>query len=260
MASLKNIAMNTIILKSRIRIATALALMALFTSGLTSCKKEDDDDDPQEQVQENPTPTIEDGSGTLVAVKSSTTQSVPGFGDIEIPMNIAVAVFSDDANYTTFVNGGTVTCEGDELSIQSNNSYVFLPGVDNPEGIDFNGSIDWDVSGNGSIPAFTHTVGIGFPNVGDINSSSTVDISSDYTLSVPSLSGADSVIFMVGGVLETVPGNPTSHTFTAADLSGLSEGQSVAQVAAYKTESEVYGGETFYFVNETVETISVTLE
>lgn len=238
-----------------------MALLAFMSAGLTSCQPEEEPEDPpQEEVQQNPTPTIEDGSGTLVAVKSSTTQTVPVVGTIEIPMNIAVAVFSEDANYSTFVNGGTVKCEGAGLTIQENNSYVFLPGVDNPEGIDIDGAVNWEVSGNGSIPAFDHTVGIGFPNVGDINSSTTVDISAGYTLSVPSLSGADSVIFMVGGVLETVPGNPTSYAFSASALSGLSAGPSVAQVAAYKTESEVYGGETFYFVNETVETISVTLE
>ncbi|MFT5920311.1 MAG: hypothetical protein ACI9FU_002129 [Granulosicoccus sp.] len=126
--------------------------------------------------------------------------------------------------------------------------------------MDISGDINWTVAGNGSVPAFTHEVGISFPIVGDITSSTTVTLANGYTLTVPSLSGADSVIFMVGGVSVTVPGNPTSHAFTASDLSSLTAGPSVAQVAAYKTELATYGGKDFYFVNETVETVSITME
>ncbi|MFT4681779.1 MAG: hypothetical protein ACI9YU_001629 [Flavobacteriales bacterium] len=77
---------------------------------------------------------------------------------------------------------------------------------------------------------------------------------------MPSISGADSVTFMVDGVLKTIPGNSTTHTFSAADLSDLSAGASAAQVAAYKTEVATYGGKNFYFINETVETIIITME
>lgn len=257
--------MNTSTFNNSIRVAGILALLTVFTIGLNGCKKEDPVEEEPEipetpAVQENPTPTIESGAGSLVAVKSSTTQEVPGFGTVEIPMNIAVAVFFDGTDYSSFLNAGTVSCETEELSINANNSYTFTPGTTNAEGIDFQGQIDWDVTGNGSVGAFNHTVGIGFPTVGDINSGTTVSLSNGYTLSVPSITGADSVIFMVGGVLFTEPGSTTSHTFSSSDLSGLTAGTSVAQVAAYKTEQATVGGGDYWFVNETVETLSVTLE
>lgn len=252
--------MNSRTLKTRIRIASSIALVAALTTGLTSCTEEEPEvPEEEETVQENPTPTIEAGSGTLVAVRSSTTQSTP-IGDIDIPLNIAVSVFFDGTDYDSFITGGDVTCEGETLGVNPNNSYTLVPGVDNPSGMDISGDINWTVAGNGSVPAFSHEVGIDFPSVGDITSGTTVTLANGYTLAVQSLSGADSVIFMVGGELVTVPGNPTSHAFTADDLSSLSAGMSVAQVAAYKTELATYGGKDFYFVNETVETVSITLE
>jgi hypothetical protein len=59
---------------------------------------------------------------------------------------------------------------------------------------------------------------------------------------------------MMGGVVHTVPGNQTSSTFTAAEISGMGTGPNYAQAAAYKVEEAVYGGKNFWFVNEKVVT------
>jgi hypothetical protein len=121
----KQIAMNTRTLKNKIRIASSIALVAAFTTGLTSCTEEEEIPE-EETVEQNPTPTIEDGNGSLIAVRSSTTQSTP-VGDFEIPLNIAVAVFFDGTNYDTFISGGDVTCEGGTLGVNPNSSYTLVP-------------------------------------------------------------------------------------------------------------------------------------
>lgn len=237
-----------------------MAVAVLFASvSMTSCTTEEPDE-PDNTATENPTPTIEEGYGTLTAVKSVTYQDVPVVGQVEIPLNIAAAAFFDGTDYTTFQAAGSLTCEGEALTMNSNNSYTLTPGQDNPSGMDIDGSINWTVSGNGDIPAFDHTVGIAFPTVGAISSAATVTKADGYTLSVNNLSGADSVIFMVNGVLFTEPGNPTSRTFTSAELTDAGSGPGVVQVAAYKIETADYSGKTFYFVNEKVETLSVTIE
>ncbi len=218
-------------------------------------------DDPETETETaTATPTFQDGYGTLSAVKSTTFQDVPGFGQLEIDLGLAVASCFNGTDFTSFVSGGSVSCEGSDLSSNPNNSYAFTPSVALPTGIDFSGNPDWVVGGNGDIPAFTHTTSIGFPTAGNVTSSATVSLSDGYTISIANVTGADSVLYMVGGVSATEPGNVTSHTFTAADLSDLTAGPSVVQAAAYKIEEQVFSGKNFWFVNETVVTQSVTLE
>jgi hypothetical protein len=137
---------------------------------------------------------------------------------------------------------------------------VYLPSQTNPTGIDFSGNPNWEVTGNGSVGAFTHQTSIGFPSVGSITSGTTVTSGSDYTLTVANVSGADSVIFMCGGVVHTRPGGTTAHTFTAAETSNMGSGPSYVQVAPYRIEEATVGGGDYWFVNERVVTQSVTIE
>lgn len=250
--------MNSI--KNTFKISRLASLAVVVSMAVTSCNLLDTDTDDTTTSTPPPTPTIADGNGTLSAVKSVTFQDVPGFGQIEIDLGIAAAAFFDGTDYSSFISGGTVSCETLELGANPNNSYTFIPSATEPSGIDFSGNPDWSVGGNGVIPAFTHTTNIGFPTAGNVTSSTTVTKANGYTLSIASVSGADSVLYMVAGVIVTEPGNSTSHTFSAADLADIGSGPSVVQAAAYKMESAVYGGKTFYFVNERVVTQSVTIE
>ncbi len=239
------------------------ALAGIVCLSVTSCNLLPDDDDtpPTNDPASNPpTPAIADGYGTLSAVKSVTFQDIPGYGQIEVDLGLAVGVFFNGVNYDTYLNAGTVTCESENLEEQDNGSYVYLPSQTSPTGIDFSGNPDWNVSGSVDIPAFSHTTSIGFPTVGSLNSASTVSNGSDYTLTVASVTGADSVIFMMGGVVHTEAGNATSSTFTSAEISGMGTGASFAQAAAYKIEEATYGGKNYWFVNEKVVTQSITIE
>lgn len=251
--------MNT--LNATIKIGRFFALAGLVCLSVTSCNLLPDDDEPQTQTQPDPpTPTIADGYGTLAAVKSVTFQDVPVVGLVEVDLGLAVGVFFNGVNYDTYLNAGSVTCEGDNLEEQDNGSYVYLPSQTNATGIDFSGNPDWNVTGSADIPAFSHTTSIGFPTVGEITSSSTVSNGSDYTLTVASVTGADSVIFMMGGVVHTEAGNATSSTFTSAEISGMGTGANFAQAAAYKIEEATYSAKNYWFVNEKVVTESITIE
>lgn len=238
-------------------------LMATAVSfAVTSCNLTDTDepDNTSDPAANPPTPTFADGDGALTAVKSVTFQDVPVVGQVEVDLGLGVAVFFDGGNTSSFVEAGSVTLEGEGLDRQDNNSYVYLPSQTSPTGIDFSGNPNWEVTGAGNVGAFTHQTSIGFPTVGSITSSETVSAGSAYTLNVTNVSGADSVIFMCGGIVHTRAGNTTSHTFTADETSNMGSGPSYVQVAPYKIEEATVGGGDYWFVNERVVTQSVTIE
>jgi hypothetical protein len=229
--------------------------VAAFT--LASCNKKDDDNtDPGDNNPNTENPIPQMGSGTLVAIKTQNITSTP-IGDITTTIGLGVAVFTENG-FNSFTDAGTVELKGNALTKHANNSYAFTPSLTNPTGIDLSGDITWDVSGNGNIPAFSHTVNTAFPNVGAITSSSDVS-KSGYTLTVASVNNADSVYFQVGSVLKVLPGNAVSCQFTADDLSELSTGASIVQVAPIKISNADYGGKTFYFINESTSSVSANI-
>ncbi len=239
----------------------ALAVAVAMSVSACNLLPDTDTDPPTNDPASNPpTPTFTDGDGTLSAVKSVTFQDIPGFGQVEVDLGLGVAVFFDNGNTNSFVEAGAVTLEGESLDLQDNNSYVSIPSQNNPTGIDFSGNPDWSVGGAGNVGGFTHQTTIGFPTLGAITSSTTVSNGSDYILTVANVSGADSVIFMLGGVVHTEAGNATSSTFTSAEISGMGTGTSFAQAAPYKIEEATVGGGDYWFVNERVVTQSVTIE
>ena len=236
-----------------------LLLAGAVSFSISSCNT-DDTDPPTNPSSTPPTPTIADGNATLVAIKSVTYQDVPVIGQVEVDLGLAVGVFFNGVDYDTYVNAGTVTCEGESLSEQDNGSYIYMPSQTSATGIEYSGNPDWVVGGNANIPGFSHTTNIGFPSVGSITSSETVSSGNAYTLKIASVSGADSVIFSMGGVVHTEPGNATSSVFTAAEVNSMGTGATYAQAAAYRIEEATYSGKNFWFVNEKVVTQSITIE
>jgi hypothetical protein len=239
-----------------------LVSIACFTI-FTSCNKDDilDNLNPTttNQASTPPTPTIANSNGTLVAVKSQTITETP-LGPSTMNIGIGVAAFYTPDNPNSFLDAGTVTLNANTLAKQTNNSYVLMPGTSNPTGIDFAGGVSWSVGGNGNIAAFTFEPSIEFPTVGSITSSGTVSKSNGYTLTASSVADADSVIFMVGSVVKTVSGNPTSYTFSSSELSSLQNGNSVVQIAAYKIQESTQNTKTYHFIKETVSSKTVTIE
>ena len=254
--------MNT--LNATVKMGRFLALAGLVAFSVTSCNLLPDDEDPvaaTDPASNPPTPTFEVGSGTLAAVKTITTFD-PGFGVPvqEITLGLGSAGFTDGADYSNLIDAGVVTLEGESLDKFDNNAYATQPSQTNPTGIDFSGNPSWDVSGSANVPAFTHTTSIGFPTLGTITSSTSIPSSGDYTLTVTNVSGADSVYFMLGGVIHIEEGTATSSTFTEAEIDGMGSGASFAQVAPYRFEMATKAGKDYYFVTEAVKTQSVTIE
>ena len=135
-----------------------------------------------------------------------------------------------------------------------------MPNATNPTGINVSEGLTWTVAGNGEIQAFTYEPTIGFPSVSPITSGSNVNKSFGYTLQCSTITEADSVIFMVGSLVKTLPGNANSCVFSSAELSSLQTGNSVVQIAAYKIEENTLNAKIYHFINETVVSKSVTVE
>ena len=215
-----------------------LSFMAILITSLSSCNKEDvlpDEIVPEEETNDPtppPFPELIGSDGTLVAIKSQSTQTTP-IGPMTVTVGLGVAVFYETGNMESFLDAGTVNLNSLGCTKQDNNTYVFQPSAQSPTGIDFGSGVSWSVSGSANVGAFSYDPTISFPTVNAVSSGDVVNKANGYTLTTPSLTGADSVIFQIGDVLKTLPGNSTSCNFSAADLSGLATGTSIVQIAAY---------------------------
>lgn len=236
-------------------------LAGAVSFSITSCNTDEQPETPTDPSSNPPTPSFEAGYGTLAAIKSVTTFD-PGFGVPiqEIVLGLGSAGFTNGTDYATLLEAGTVTLEDETLDRYDNNAYLSQIEQTNPTGIDFSGNPSWTVSGSGSVPAFSHTTNIGFPTLGNITSSTTIPGTGDYVLTVANVSGADSVWYMLGGVVHVEGPGVVSSTFTEAEIDGMGTGANFVQVAPYRFEVANYGGKDFYFVTETVKTQSVTIE
>ncbi|MFN8300622.1 MAG: hypothetical protein U0T75_16085 [Chitinophagales bacterium] len=239
--------------------ATALAFCSLCsTAFLASCKK--DNTNPSNQTSTvSPTQlfTYSDADGFLVGVKTITYQNVPIIGPQEITIGTAVAGFPTTTGGTTYQDAGTITCNSETLTKQSNSSYVFQPSQNNATGIDFGSGSDWSVSGGGSIPAFTHSF-YSFPSSPTITSNTDeVTLANGYTFTINNTTNADSILFILasgsGFVQKRLGGNATTATFSASELSGLQPSQyGLIQVTPYKWQSNtsLVPGKKLYFINQ----------
>lgn len=233
---------------------------------LGACKKDDDEEPaapstpaPTNNGQASTTPSFPGANGSLWAVNTYTSQTTP-IGTFDIEAGVGVAVFPN-ADNTSYSSAGAITLNDQALTEQASHAYVSIPSMTNPTGIDFSsGTSHWVVAGAGSNPAFDRTPAITFPTVSAITSAGTVVRANGYTLTAGSVAGADSVIFTVGGVIKTLVGNNASCTFSASELSSLSAGASIVQVAAYTWSHEVISSKDIYFGKETVRTKSVTIQ
>lgn len=251
-----------------------LLFILMAGATLVACEKKSDDsstnDPTPTPTPPSPTVTINGTDGTLVAVKSTSSIAIPGFGNQTNITGTATATFSDGT--TSAASAGTVRCMGKKLNSQ-NGAYFFTPGFANPTGIDFDGNpVEWDVEGSGSIPAFTYSYMEEVPQIGaisgatdEINRADDLTISIDLGNSATDISSADSLMFNVididGKTLmhTTTPGT-TSHTFSAAEMSKLAEGFAYVQVVGYNFLVRSEGSYKLAFINLGAMTKNVTLK
>jgi hypothetical protein len=199
--------------------------------------------------------------GSLIAIKTVTTTTQGGF-TFDTQIGTAVAVFSEDGG-ASWMDAGNVSCEGENLTKNDNNSYVFQPGTSNPTGLAFSVPVNWTASGS-SWPSVTLSNNDDFSVVSEISSAVTFDASSDYTLSASSVSGADSVYYGIygpdGSVYKILSGSTNSCSFTAAEIAGLGTGSAYLQVVGLNYEGTTVSSRDYYLINETVRTKTATIE
>lgn len=250
-------------------------LLCLFVAGalLSSCEKKSDDtttDPDPTPAAPSPTVNIPGAMGSLIAVKSSSTITIPGIGDQTSIIGTATANFNDGT--TTSVSAGTVECMSKELSSQ-NGAYFYQPGLTNPTGIDFDGSaVDWDVEGNGNVPAFSYSYMEEVPQIGnitgaegDVKRSENLTISIDMGNSSTDISSADSLLFNVidkngKTLMQTTAPSTTSHTFSASEMGTLAEGFAYIQVVGYNYMLRSESGYDVAYINVGATTKNVTLK
>lgn len=206
------------------------------------------------------TPTYTGTFGTLVAIKTISTTSTP-IGPVTTEIGTSVAAFSEDGG-ANFMSAGTVQTDGNTLTVNSNATYTYIPSSSNPMGISYGSTVNWSGSGN-AWPSFSASTTQGFSSITEI-SSGDVSTSSSYTLQCSSVSNADSVLFAVygpdGSKIVIVGGGNNSHTFTAADLSGVGSGQGFVQIVGLNYDPQTIGSRPYWLLNETVRTKQVNLD
>lgn len=250
---------------------TTIALLSISIS-MISCGKDDDEVVPTVPVVPTPPPAPEnpivsfiDGNATLTAIQSRTFQKIPFIGGFTaIDLGLAAGVFYDNPTSGTFIEAGTVECNSEQLKMNTNNSYVYTPGLTNTTGIDFStGEANWEIGGStagGNVPALSLSNSSLFPDINKISSETTIDKTMDYALATDKAWYSDSLIYMVGGIYHVVGAGVLSYTFTAAELATLKAGPNYAQITGYNIVSQVVNGNTYHLVNETVVTESVTIK
>lgn len=253
-------------------------IIAILFLGVSACKKKGCTDETAENYSSSA--VIDDGSCTyaavptaaspapvfpsytgeyaaLVGIKTVTTATSP-IGSFDTELGTAVAVFSQDGG-VSYLPAGTITASSKTLALGANNTYTYTPSVTDLTGIDFSSSLAWSGTG-GTWPSFSATTNVGFSSI-QVISSGDVAVASNYDLVCGGITNADSVYFAVygpsGSKLVLLPGNTTSHTFTAADLTGMGTGTGFVQVTGIKYDPQVIGGKTYYLINETVRTKQV---
>lgn len=200
--------------------------------------------------------------GALWAVQSISERDNPIGGTFSITIGLGVGVFSSNGTLgssTNRVNVGTVKLNGTDAEYIGE-TYVTQPGINNPNGVDFNNGVTWEISGDNGFGAFTHTPTNAFPTASEITSGTTVTKADGYTLTCATVTGADAVLFLVGDVEKIVTGNTTSCTFSASELSSLDNGESLVQIVPYTTSSANVGGKNICFGKEMVQQLSVTIQ
>ncbi len=236
-----------------------LLIPAVLAFSIQSCKKDDNNNNNTQTQNVGPAQLFNysDSWGLLAGVRTVTYQNVPIIGPQEFIIGTAVTAFPTAAGGTTYQDAGTVQCNTKALTKQSNNSYVFQPSQSDASGIDFSSGSDWNVSGAGTIPAFTHSFN-SFPTSPTITSNTDeVTLANGYTFSISGVSNADSILFILasgsGYVQKRVGGWETSVTFSVSDLSTLQASDyGLIQVTpyTYQENTSVIPGKKVYFVNQ----------
>lgn len=206
-------------------------------------------------------PGFNSSYSVLWALNTKTSVSTSGLGmdinDMQVDFGTAFAAFTDGGNN---VAAGDVKVNDISLKMEKNKFYMSPISVTNPTGITFEGTAKWSVAGANNIPAVNYTTKKSFPSATGFTCDATVDKTKSYSISLTSVSNADSILYMVNDVVKTVAGNVKSVSFTSDQLSALKKGNAFVQVAPYNYEIKLFGSKNFVFGNQIVFSKLVTIK
>ena len=233
------------------------ALMPVLLLSIYSCEK-DNNDPPPPSNPSGPTPftppTPSSAKGAFVGIKMQYTMTND---QIPIPVSIEseIAVASVGGSSGN-VDAGTVEVNGVALDKNPNNSYVKMGTLIDSVDLDLGNSIEWSVSGAGSVAGFTYNHTDAFPSYTD-SLPSNITRANGLSLNLSSASNADSVyVFVAAGdkyVLKSYAGNATNITIAASDLNTLpavSNNTAFLQVLPVKFRVANVGGEDYVFIKQ----------
>lgn len=230
--------------------------LALCLTGFPSCNKDEETPAQPTSNYVDPVGAISDGA-VLVTARANVANpvSVPGFPSLDITIDVPVAIFYKDSKA---VPVGGVSIDGKALEL-NNNVYSLGQTLVSPTGEFYMyDSRNWSVQAGGGVSAFTYTPGRALPTVGVLTTPTDVVKGEPYTLSVNSVSGADSILYNVGGVTRTVGPRTLSVTFSGEETRNVQGGEvTVVQVAGYNIERRDGNGYPVYHVGEDVRTVYV---
>jgi hypothetical protein len=245
-------------------------ILPLFAAlALVACEEESKNEpDPQPSTPNAVNPSIPMGvDAVFIAINTASTITAPFIGEQTIYVGTAVATSSDNSDM------GSVTCEGEELTNNSNGSYTYTPGLTSTQGLDFDRPINWSVGGGSTIRNFSYDHSVSMPEIGGVagDTDGEVDLAQGITLSLGAntdLGSADSLYYVIYDkdgefALKRASRNVRSMTFSNAELSGLSAGFGYIQINAFTylvAPTSPQGGESVAFVAQGTNTKSVTLK
>lgn len=239
----------------RTSIFSLLSVILIASFSLTSCSKSDDTDpNNNNNSSGGVTITVKDSYGVLAAITSISYTTVAGI-TVPVTTNTAVAVFNASAGSTTYVDAGSVTLNGQALTKNSNNAYVY-DNLTSPLSFP---PITWNVAGSGSVPAINYTDDKAMPTYSGYESlPSTISKATGFTVTLgSSVTKADSVYVLVTDasakvVLKRLGGSASEAVFTSSDLSALGNTSvGMIQVVPWNFKVEDFNDKPYYFVNET---------
>lgn len=206
---------RTMMMKSRMTLLIGLIILS------AACKKDEGDAEP---APTNP-PTPSNSQGQF-----RTTREWLDFGGGPSYTESAFALFQDAAGANLAVD--SVRLGGLRLQTIGPGRYV----ATSFNGLDLGTeSVVWSVYLAAAGVQFEEDLtSLPYPTIGEMTSGASVSTGNSYTLSVAEVSGADSVIFTLGSLRHSHPGNTVSTTFTAAEISSLAPEEFVGQVLALK--------------------------
>lgn len=238
--------------------------------GFTSCDKTTTTPTPTPTPTPNPTPTAPtpvtptpSGNywGVMVALKMTFSYTMPQLPmPVSIDTDMGIATFYSAAGSSTLVDAGTVSINSNDLKKETNNSYTVTATTGlTPSTLNLGSSVQWNVSGAGSISSFSYNHSGSFPDY-DGTLPTTINKSQDLQIDLGNdISGADSVYIVIitqsKQIIKAVGGNPApaKATITASELSSLptvSDGTAYIEVVPFRYAINTLSGKQYVFIKE----------